>query len=305
VSIIGTVTVASSVPAIGQGHETILAQIVADELGLSLDRVHVSHADTAATPYGTGCFASRGAIAGGGAAARAGRALAQKIRAVAAQLLECGADDVVLAGDAAHPAGVPARRIALAEIARAAHFLTAGTVPAGIEAGLEASAIYDPPAVTFANGCHVAVVRVDREVGTVTLLRYLVTHDCGRVVNPLLVDAQLHGAVAQGVASALSEQLVYDGAGQLLTGSLMDYPLPRADHLPDIEIAHLDNPSPTTEGGFKGVGESGIVGAPAAIANAIADAVPEIGHEICALPMTPERVWQWIAAATHRSSAIG
>lgn len=298
----GTVAVASSVPAIGQGHDTMLAQIVADEIGVSLDRVHISPADTSATPYGTGCFASRGVIAGGGAAARAGRALAQKIRAVAAALLECAADDILLADNAAYPIGVPERRIPLTEIARAAHFLTSGTVPAGIEAGLEASAIYDPPPVTFANGCHVAVVRVDREVGTVTLLRYLVTHDCGRVVNPLLVDAQLHGAIAQGVASALSEQLVYDDAGQLLTGSLMDYALPRADHLPDIELAHLDNPSPTTEGGFKGVGESGIVGAPAAIANAIADAVPSIADEICALPITTERLWRWLALAKERDA---
>lgn len=291
----GTVAVASSVPAIGQGHDTMLAQIVADALGTSIERVHVSHADTAATPYGTGCFASRGVIAGGGAAARAARALAQKIRTVAARLLECSDADVVLADDAASPAGVPARRISLEAIARAAHFLTAGAVPPGLEAGLEASAIYDPPPVTFANGCHVAVVRVDREVGTVEVLRYLVTHDCGRVVNPLLVDGQLRGAVVQGIASALSEQLVYDDAGQLLTGSLMDYPLPRADAFPDIDVAHLDNPSPTTEGGFKGVGESGIVGAPAAIANAIADAVPSIGSELTALPVTPERLWRWLA----------
>ena len=294
----GTVAVASSVPAIGQGHDTVLTQIVADELGMSLERVHVSHADTAATPYGTGCFASRGAIAGGGAAARAARALAQKIRKVAALLLECSDADIVLADDAASPAGVPAKSVSLAEIARAAHFLTAGPLPPGLEAGLDASATYDPPAITFANGCHVAVVRVDREVGTVEVLRYLVVHDCGRVINPLLVDGQLRGAVAQGIGSALSEQLVYDAAGQLLTGSLMDYPLPRAADVPDIDVWHLDNPSPSTEGGFKGVGESGIIGAPAAIVNAIADAVPSIGSELTTLPVTPERLWRSLTAGS-------
>jgi carbon-monoxide dehydrogenase large subunit len=216
---------------------------------------------------------------------------------VAALLLECSDADIVLADDAASPAGVPAKSVSLSEIARAAHFLTAGPLPPGLEAGLDASATYDPPAITFANGCHVAVVRVDREVGTVQLLRYLVVHDCGRVINPLLVDGQLRGAVAQGIGSALSEQLVYDGAGQLLTGSLMDYPLPRAADVPDIDVLHLDNPSPSTEGGFKGVGESGIIGAPAAIVNAIADAVPAAGAELTTLPVTPERLWRSLTRA--------
>lgn len=293
----GTVAIASSVPAIGQGHETALAQIVAEELGIALERVHVERTDTAATPYGTGCFASRGAIAGGGAAARGARELKKKIQKLAAALLECAPEDIVLENDGASPIGVPNHRIPFAQLARVAYYLTAGPLPPGVEPGLEATAIYDPPPITFANGCHIAVVQVDRESGAVRVLRYVVAHDCGRVINPLLVAAQIQGAVVQGIGSALGEELVYDLDGQLLTASLLDYPLPRADDVPFVELVHLESPSPSTEGGFKGVGESGIIGAPAAIGNAIADALPAVGPRITAVPITPERLWRLLSTA--------
>jgi carbon-monoxide dehydrogenase large subunit len=289
--------VASSVPEIGQGHVTALTQIVADELGLSLDRIHVDRADTAATPYGTGCFASRGAIAGGGAALRAARELKEKIKRIAALLMECSENDVVLEGGMASIVGVPDKGVSLAEIAKVGHYLTPGPLPSGVQAGLEATAIYDPPPITFANGCHIAVVQLDREVGTVRILRYLVVHDCGRVINPLLVDGQVRGGVAQGIGSALSEELFYDPGGQLLTSTLLDYPLPHATDVPEIESIGLENPGNATEGGFKGIGESGVIGAPAAIANAIADAAPEIASVLTALPITTERLWRLLESA--------
>jgi carbon-monoxide dehydrogenase large subunit len=292
----GAVAVASSVPALGQGHEIAVAQVVADELGVVVDAVRVERADTAATPYGTGAFASRGIIAGAGAALLAARRLADKLRTVAGLLLECAGDDVVLAGGVAHPVGMPARAISMAQIARAGHGL--GSRPLGdLEPGLEAAAVCDPPPMTFANGCQVAVVHVDRDTGHVRLLRHVVAHDCGRVVNPLMVDGQIRGGVGQGIGTALHEALRYDGAGQLLTATLMDYALPRADDVPGLETVHLESPSPSTIGGFKGVGENGLIGVPAALANAIADAIPEVGARVVELPLTAERIWGWLNAS--------
>lgn len=295
----GTVEVVSSVPELGQGHEIALAQVVADQLGVPIDTVRVERSDTAATPYGTGAFASRGAIAGAASALLAAERVARKLRQLAGRLLECAPEDVVLAGGAAHPRGVPTRAVPVAEIARAGHGLSSGPLP-DVEPGLEATAVYDPPAMTFANGCQVAVVQVDRDTGRVRILRYVVAHDCGRVINPLMVENQIQGGVAQGIGTALHEALVYDPAGQLVTGTLMDYPLPRAADVPAVEMVHLESPSPSTLGGFKGVGENGIIGVPAALANAIADAAPGLTSEVVELPLTADRIWTWLGSPGAR-----
>jgi carbon-monoxide dehydrogenase large subunit len=291
----GTVEVASSVPSIGQGHETVLAQVVADEIGARLEAVRVRGTDTAATPYGTGVFASRGVIAGGGSALLAARRVGERLRRLAGALLECAPEDVVLHDGAAHPAGLPDRRLPLASVARAAYFGSSTPHPgprAGDgEAGLEATAVYDPPPVTFANGCHVVRVRVDRETGRVNPVHAVVAHDCGRVVNTLLVDGQVQGGMVQGLGNALAEELVYDAGGQLLTATLMDYPLPRASDAPPLAVVHLETPSGLTVGGFKGVGESGLIGVAGAVANAVADALPEVAAQVTEVPLTPRRIW--------------
>jgi carbon-monoxide dehydrogenase large subunit len=186
--------------------------------------------------------------------------------------------------------GFPERAVTLAEIARAAYAPVAGGLPAGLEPGLEATVYFDPPGPTFSGAVHVAVVEIDRDTGRVTVPRYVLVEDCGPVVNPTIVEGQIHGAVAQGIGEALLERLAYDATGQLLTGTLMDYALPKAGDVPSFEIGHLETPSPIMPGGFKGMGEGGTIGAPAAVANAVADAVAPLGLAITALPIVAENL---------------
>jgi carbon-monoxide dehydrogenase large subunit len=213
--------------------------------------------------------------------------LRPKIQALAAHLLEASAADVVLEDGRAHVRGFPQRAVTLAEVARAAYTPPAG-LGAAFEPGLEATVYFDPPGPTFSGAVHVAVVEIDPDTGRVTIPRYVVVEDCGPVVNPMIVEGQIHGAVAQGIGEALLESVVYDGDGQLLTATLMDYALPRADDLPSFEVSHLETPSPLTPGGVKGMGEGGTIGAPATIANAVADAVRHLGVQITTLPIRPE-----------------
>ena len=189
--------------------------------------------------------------------------------------------------------GAPDRRVSVAQIARAA-YLGARRLPKGLEPGLEATRYYDPYIGTAANATHLAVVDVDCELGAITLSRYIVVEDCGRIINPTIVEGQAIGGVAQGVGAALLEELVYEG-GQLLTGSLMDYLIPTAVEMPNVEVVHLEHPSPSTLGGFKGVGEGGTIGAPAAVANAVADALAPLGIEISEMPITPERFFRLLS----------
>src|SRR5436309_337395 len=268
----GTVTAAFGLACHGQGHETTLAQVVAQELGVELDAVRVVHGDTEAGPIGSGTYASRSAVIGGGAAILAARALREKALAIGAHLLEVSADDLTLADSRATVRGAPDRALSLREIARAA-YAGAKRLPAGMEPGLEATRFYDPYFGTASNATHIAVVEVDPETCGVVVRRFVVVEDCGRIINPLIVEGQAIGGVAQGVGAALLEEVVYADDGQLLTGSLMDYLVPTAAEVPAIEVVHLERPSPTTLGGFKGVGEGGTIGAPAAVANAIADAL--------------------------------
>jgi len=278
----GTVHCRLSFSSQGQGHATTAAQIVADELGVSLEEVIVSQPDTDETPGGSGTFASRGAIAQRGTAGAAAVTLRTKILDVAAGLLEASAADLVVDGGRVTVRGMPDRGVTLSEVAGAAG-----------PARLEVTERFDPPGPTFSGAVHVASVEVDADTGRVTVRRYVVVEDCGPVINPMIVEGQIHGAVAQGIGEALGEQLVYDPAGQLLTGSLMDYPLPAAGDLPSFTLGHLETPSPLTPGGHKGMGEGGTIGAPAAIANAVADAVKHLGIAVTSLPILPETLAQY------------
>ena len=292
----GKVTAVFGIASHGQGLETTLAQIVADEVGVPIDEVRVVHGDTEVSPYGTGTYASRSLVLAGGAAILAGRAVREKMLVIAGHLLEADPADVVMTDGRWAVRGMPDRSVAVREIARAA-YTGARRLPTGLEPGLEATRFYDPYYGTASNATHVAVVEVDRATCEVKPLRYVVVEDCGRMVNPLIVDGQVHGGVAQGLGAALLEEIVYDDQGQLLSGTLMDYVVPSACEVPWMEVHHIETPSPVTLGGFRGMGEGGTIGAPAAIANAIADALVPLGIEIAELPVTPDRLFRLIERA--------
>jgi carbon-monoxide dehydrogenase large subunit len=283
----------------GQGHETTLAQVVAGELGVAVADVRVLHGDTARGPHSTGTYASRSAVLGGGAAILAARAVRDKALAIAAHALEASAADLELDGGVVSVRGVPGRAIALGTIATIAH-AGAKRLPTGVEPGLEATKFYDPYFGTASNATHLAAVDIDPATCVVRVLRHVVAEDCGRVINPLIAAGQTVGGVVQGIGAALLEEVVYDTDGQLLTASLMDYLVPTAAEAPTVEVIHLDHPAPTTLGGFKGVGEGGTIGAPAAVANAIADALAPLGIDITELPVTGERLFRLMNARVPR-----
>ena len=284
----GAVSCVTSFPSQGQGHATTIAQLVADRLGISMDAVRVLAVDTLAAPRGSGTFGSRGAVSMLGSAAVAAERVREKLQALAAHCLEASPSDVTLEEGRAWVRGAPHRAVMLSEVTRLAYAPPPGGLPAGLSPGLEATVYFDPPGPTFSGAVHVAVVEVDRETGRVRLRRYALVEDCGPVINPLIVEGQIHGAVAQGIGEALLEGVVYGDDGQLLTATLMDYALPKADDVPPPEIGHLETPSPVTPGGVKGMGEGGTIGAPAAIANAVADAVRGLGVRVTRLPIRAE-----------------
>jgi carbon-monoxide dehydrogenase large subunit len=281
-----------SFPSQGQGHRTTIAQLVADQLAVPLERVHVLPLDTEASPPGTGTFASRGAIAQTGTVQRAAAAVRAKVLALAAGLLEAHAADLELRDGRVTVRGVPERGVPVAEVARLAHSPASGGPPADLPPGLEDTQPFDPASAAFSGATHVAAVEVDADTGRVSVRDYTVVEDCGPMINPMIVEGQIHGALAQGIGEALGEELVYDETGQLLTGTLMDYPVPVASALPAFAIGHLETPSPHTPGGVKGMGEGGTVGAPAAIANAVADALRPLGTSVTRLPILPETLIQ-------------
>jgi carbon-monoxide dehydrogenase large subunit len=285
----GAVTALVGVTHQGQGTPTALAQIVADELALPVESITVLAGDTAVTPYGGGTWASRGMPIGGSATLLAARALAGKIRVVAGVLLEADAQDIELRDARAGVRGAPDRALPYAELARTVHFRS--NALEGLEPSLEATVHYtNSQPWTFTNGAHLAVVEVDVETGRVRVLRYVAVDDCGRIVNPALVEGQIAGGIAQGLGGALVEQCAYDETGQLLTATLMDYAVPTAADVPPLELHHLETPAPSIAGGFKGAGEAGTTGAPAAILNAVNDALAPFGALISDQPITPERV---------------
>ena len=287
----GTVFVYLGVSQQGQGHETVFAQLCAERLGVSIDDVVVAGGDTQLVGYGMGTIASRVAAVAGPAVAQAAVEVADKTRRVAAELFECAAEDVVLRGGHAEVRGAPDRRLPFSRLARAA-LRSRASATAGGAPGLSACAFFYPGSVTWAFGGQAVVVEVDVETGAVTLLRCVAVHDCGRPINPMIVEGQLHGGIAQGIGSALYEELVYDETGQLLTATFMDYCPPRADQIPALDVMSLDYPSTVNPLGIKGVGESGIIAGAAAIGNAVEDALADRGVVVTRVPLTPRRIFE-------------
>ncbi len=290
----GRVVVATGACSSGQGHETSFAQVAADLLGVPLDWVTVIGGDTAAVPFGVGTFASRSAVTAGSSIFAAATALRDKIIRAAANLLEAAPADIAIEDGRVLVRGAPGSAVPLARVVEASIPTFAG--PGVASPDFEATAYHHVPTVTWASAVHVAQVEVDPQTGVVRLLAYLVAHDCGRMINPLIVDGQVHGGVAQGVGGALYEEMVYDESGQLLTGSLMDYLVPTSMELPDIETVHLEFPSARNPLGIKGLGEGGAISPPAAIANAIEDALAPFGVRVTETPVSPARLLALIEA---------
>ena len=281
----------------GQGHATTLAQVLADELGVDLDAVSIVEGDTERCPYGSGSFASRSMVASGGALVLAARTVRAKIARIAGHMLEVAPEDLALEGGVVAVRGAPDRRVALADVASLAYRPSGGTLPPGEDPALEATQYYDPPPATFSNGTHVAVVDVDIDTGRVAIVRHVVVEDCGRIVNPMIVDGQTHGAVAQGIGNALHEEIAYDDGGQPLTTTFMDYVIPGAMDVPTVEVIHMETPPPVSVSGFKGMAEGGTIGATAAVANAVADALAPLGIAVREVPLTPDRIVQLVETA--------
>src|SRR5881296_38853 len=284
----GRVVVATGAVSSGQGHETSFAQVCADALGVPLEHVTVVGGDTATVPFGVGTFASRSGVTAGNSIADACQQVRAKLVKAAAALLEAAPGDIEIEDGQAFVRGVRASAVPLARVVQAS--IPTFARPGVASPDFEATAYHHVPTVTFASAVHVARVEVDVGTGHVTLLRYVVAHDCGKVINPLIVEGQVHGGVAQGVGGALYEEMVYDEQGQLLTGSLMDYLVPTAMELPALETVHLEFPSPRNPLGMKGLGEGGAISPPAAIANAIEDALQPFGVRITATPVSPARL---------------
>ena len=290
----GLVLVDVGVGAQGQAHETTLAQVCAAELGVPVERVVVRGGDTDRVGFGMGTIASRVAAVAGPAVARSAREVARKSRLVAAELFECAAEDVVVADGDVWVAGAPDKRLPLARVARAAVRSKALANAGG--PGLGACVFFYPNSVTWAFGAHAAVVEVDLETCTLAVLRHAVVHDSGRSINPMVVEGQVHGGTSQGLGSAMLEEVVHDAQGQLVTGSLMDYAIPRAADFPSLDVVHLEFPSTVNDLGIKGVGESGIICPPAVIANAVEDALADYGVSIDRVPVTSARLFEALRA---------
>ncbi|HEV2146842.1 MAG TPA: xanthine dehydrogenase family protein molybdopterin-binding subunit [Longimicrobiaceae bacterium] len=296
----GRVRVATGLGTQGQGHYTAFAQIVAEALDVEVERVHVVTGDTREFGWGTGTFASRGAVVAGSACHAAAVAVRGKVVAMAARLFGADEEQIEVAGGAVGVRGVPERTLTLGELARHANPLR-GAVKPGTEPGLEATAYFGPDHGSTASGVHAVVVEVDPETAMVKVLRYVVVHDCGRLINPVLVDGQVQGGVAHGIGNAFYEKLVYDESGQLLNASFMDYLLPTAMDVPRVEVAHMETPAPMNPLGLKGVGEAGAIPAGAAFAQAVEDALPEYRLEIREIPLSPNQLFTLLEAARATS----
>ena len=294
----GAITAAFGVASHGQGLETTLAQIIADDLGAKFDTIHVIQGDSAQVPMSTGTYASRSAVLGGGAAKHASLLLREKIKRVASHLLEAAVGDIDVFDGHAWVAGTD-RCVTFRQIAKAV-YSDMKTLPVEAREELEASYTYDPINGTTAAATHLAMVEIDWATCFVKILKYVVAEDCGRIINPMIVDGQVHGGVAQGIGAALYEEIIYDAAGQLLTGTLVDYIIPSAVEVPVMDVVHVESES-AVAGGFRGMGEGGTIGAPAAIANAITDALAPLGIDISSLPATPERIFRLIQQSTDKS----
>ena len=290
----GAVLAVTGSSAHGQGHETTFAQIVADELGVTPEAVTVRHGDTLGAPQGIGTFGSRSVALGGSALALASRDVREKARGLAASLLEAGADDVVAVDGGFGVVGAPGRVVSWARVAEFAY--RGAGLPIGAEPGLEATRFFSPEGEVWSAGAFVVSVRVDRDTGTVTPERIVWVDDAGTIVNPLLADGQLEGSLAQGWGQVMMEAAVLDRDGHLLSGTLMDYAVPRADDVPHAEIGHAHTPSPRNPLGAKGIGEAGTIGIPPAMVNAVVDALSPFGVTHLDMPLTPEKIWRALSA---------
>jgi carbon-monoxide dehydrogenase large subunit len=273
----------------GQGHETVMAQVAADALGIEPQAVRVRHGDTLTTPYSVGTWGSRGAALGGGAVHNASMKLADKLSAMAAHLLQAQASEIELAEGRARLKADPNRFVEIPKLARAAQ-RNVDLLPPDMEPGLVAQCSLDgPPDGTYSNAVHGAVVEVDIATGRLELRRFVAVEDCGRILNPMIVDGQVRGGIVQGIGSALLEHFVYDEQCQPLTTSFADYLVPSAPELPPIEVHHIETPTPLTPLGAKGLGEGGAIGPAAAIANALSNA---LDVEVGATPLNAQTIWQ-------------
>ncbi|MEE9414089.1 MAG: xanthine dehydrogenase family protein molybdopterin-binding subunit [Acidimicrobiales bacterium] len=292
----GEVTLYTGLCEMGQGFTNGLAQMAAETIGLHIDQVTVVTGDTDKCPYtGHGTGASRSAAVGGAAVRKASLALRERVTKIAAHMLEAAEQDLVIEDGNIWVDGSPARSITTADVGRAA-YLRAIDLPPDVDPGLEVIEVFDPTAMAWPYGLNVAVVEVDIETGLVKVIDYTVFHDCGTILNPMIVDGQIHGGVAQGIAAALFEELPYDEDGQPLAASLMSYLVPSSMELPNYNTGHIINPSPVIPGGMKGVGEAGVIGPPAAIVNAIEDALRDYGVSFTETPVTPQKIFEALSA---------
>jgi aerobic carbon-monoxide dehydrogenase large subunit len=311
----GSVVVSVGVTTTGQGTTTMVATLASDALGIDRDRVNVQIGDTDLCPYGLGGWGSRSAVIGGGAVLKAAAQIRQKILRIAAHMLEADPEDLLIEHGSVHVRGSDRPSVSIADVATAAIVRTVD-LPADIERGLDATATYEPPglehrpdrlgringAAAWANATHAAVVKVELETGQVEILDYLVTHDCGPIINPPIVDGQVVGGVAQGIGGTLYEHLAYGDEGQPVATSFMDYLIPTATEIPTMVVEHFETPSPNMPLGVKGVGEGGVIGVPGAVGNAIADALAEFGIEVDATPYSPALVRARIREAMREIS---
>ncbi len=288
----GRVTLFTGLCEMGQGFRNGLAVVCAETLGVHPDQVRVVTGNTDECPYtGHGTGASRSAAVGGAAVRKASLTMRSQMTAIAAHMLEAHPDDVTAADGRFWVVGSPSRSITTADIGRAV-YLRAVELPDGVDPGLEVIETHDPEAMAWPYGVHHAVVEVDTETGRVEILDYTIVHDTGTVLNPMIVEGQIHGATAQGIAAALFEEFVHDDAGQPLTTSLTDYLVPSAPEIPSLDVGHMCTPSPVVPGGVKGAGEAGVIAPPAAITNAVEDALSAFGVRLTSTPLTPERLWR-------------
>jgi carbon-monoxide dehydrogenase large subunit len=296
----GKVSVFTGSHSHGQGHETTMAQIVADQLGIPMDDVEIVHGDTGRVPFGMGTYGSRSASVGGTAILMSLNKIKEKGKKIAAHLLEANPKDMDYVNGQFVVKGSPQKAVPFGAVALTAY--VPHNYPEGVEPGLEETSFYDPANFCFPFGAHACVVEVDPDTGHVKILRYLAVDDVGNVINPMIVDGMVHGGIAQGVAQALWEEAVYDsGSGQLVSGSMMDYTLPKADMLPFYETDRTETPTPVNPLGVKGAGETGTIASTPAVVNAVVDALSALGVDhIDTMPLTPERVWKTAQAAKSR-----
>jgi carbon-monoxide dehydrogenase large subunit len=298
----GMVTVLTGASPHGQGGETAFAQIAAHELGVPMDNVRVIHSDTDMAPYGNGTYGSRNMATGGAALHISLQKIKEKIRQIGARLLDARPENVKFENGEVFVTSDPGRKVPLSQVVFTAYdwsWKGPGTAPTDIEPGMEATSRFEAGNLTFPFGTHICVVEIDKDTGEVKIKRFVAVDDCGTVINPLLARGQVHGGIAQGIAQALYEEATYDENGQLITGELTDYAMPKSIQLPDLETHHTVTPSPVNPLGAKGIGEAGTIGSLAAVYNAVHDALAPLGIESIEMPFKPEKVWR----AIHQKTA--